>query len=252
MAEHCWPGQNPIGKRMHVGNPKKNLPWATVVGVVGNTRIGARDGQANDQWYVPALQPAILNGSAAQQARVVQAGGSIIVRSALPPEQIVGMLRETVASIDPQLALGEVRTMKYVLSNTEAPRRIMTELVGVFAAIALLLALFGIYAVVSFSVTLRAQEIAIRMALGAHRENIAKLVLGSGARLALVGCALGVLASIAAAHVIRSFLFDVSPIDPWILAASVLLMITIALFSSAMPAFRAAKSDPIDSLRSIQ
>ena len=252
MAEHCWPGQNPIGKRMHVGNPKKNLPWATVVGVVGNTRIGARDGQANDQWYVPALQPAILNGSASQQARVVQAGGSIIVRSAMPPEQIVGMLRETVASIDPQLALDEVRTMKYVLSNIEAPRRIMTELVGVFAAIALLLALSGIYAVVSFSVTLRTQEIAIRMALGAQRENIAKLVLGSGARLALVGCSLGVLASIAAAHLIHSFLFDVSPIDPWIFAASVLLMMTIALFSSAFPAYRAAKSDPIDALRSIQ
>ncbi len=252
MAEHCWPGQNPIGKRMHVGNPKKNLPWATVVGVVGNTRIGARDGRANDQWYVPALQPAVLYGSASPQARLVQAGGSIIVRSAMPPEQIVGMLRETIASIDPQLALDQVRTMNYVLSNIEAPRRIMTELVGVFAAIALLLALSGIYAVVSFSVTLRTQEIAIRMALGAQRENIARLVLSSGARLALVGCSLGILASIATAHLIHSFLFDVSPIDRWIFAASVLLMMTIALFSSAFPAYRAAKSDPIDALRSIQ
>lgn len=251
MAQHSWPGENPIGKRMHAGNPKKNRRWATVVGVVGNTRIGARDAKANDQWYIPAMQPEILFGPVAQD-REAPSGGSILLRSALPPEQMIGTLRSTVAEIDPQLALDDVRTMHDVLSNTEAPRRIMTELVSVFAAIGLALALSGIYAVVSFSVTLRTQEIAIRMALGAQRNHIARIVFSSGTRLALMGCGLGVLASIATAHLVRSFLFDVSPTDPWILAGSIVLMVAVALCASAYPAFRAASCDPVDALRSIQ
>jgi putative ABC transport system permease protein len=251
MAQHSWPGQNPIGKRMHVGNPRKNMPWATVVGIVGDTRIGARDEEANDQWYAPARQPATLYGSASPQSRVIPAGGFIVVRAAIPPDQIIGTVRHTIAKIDPQLALDQVRSMTDVVSTTEAPRRIMTELIGLFALAALILALTGIYAVVSFSVTLRAQEIAIRMALGAQRENILKLVLYSGVRLALVGCALGALASLASSQLIRSYLFRVSPIDPWLYTASIFLMMGIAVIASAVPAIRAASADPINALRSV-
>jgi predicted lysophospholipase L1 biosynthesis ABC-type transport system permease subunit len=251
MAQHSWPGQNPIGKRMHVGNPGKNLPWATLVGMVGNTRIGSRDQVANDQWYAPAQQPAILYGTASPQTRVIPAGGSIVVRTAIPPEQTIETVRKTVAEIDPQLALNQVRSMVDVVSRTEAPRRIMTVLTGCFALTALILALTGIYAVVSFSVTLRAQEIAIRMALGAQREGIAKLVLHSAARLALVASALGTLASLAASHLIRSYLFDVSPTDPWIYIASIFLMMGVGFIASAVPAIRAASADPIKVLRSV-
>ena len=251
MAQHSWPGQNPIGKRMHVGNPRKNLPWATVVGIVGDTRIGSRDQKANDQWYAPARQPAILSGTASPQSRVLPAGGSIVVRAAIPPEQIIGIVRHTVAEIDPLLVLGQVRSMTDVVSNTEAPRRIMTELTGAFAVTALILALTGIYAVVSFSVTLRAQEIAIRMALGAQREGIVKLVLHSGLRLALAGSALGALASLATSQLIRSYLFSVSPTDPWLYSASICLMTAIAFVASAVPAIRAASADPIRALRSV-
>ena len=251
MAQHSWPGQNPIGKRMHVGNPRKNMPWATVVGIVGNTRIGSRDDEANDQWYASVRQPAILYGSASPQARVSPGGGFIVVRAAIPPDQIIGTVRRTVAKIDPQLPLEQVRSMAEVVSTTEAPRRIMTELIGLFAFAALILALTGIYAVVSFSVTLRAQEIAIRMALGAQREGIVKLVLYSGSRLALMGCVLGVLASIATSQMIRSYLFRVSPIDVWLYAASIFLMMGVALVASAVPAIRAASTDPIHALRSV-
>jgi predicted permease len=251
MAQHSWPGQNAIGKRMHVGNPRKNLPWATVVGIVGDTRIGSRDQKANDQWYAPARQPAILYGPASPQSRVIPAGGSILVRAAMPPEQISGMVRHTVAGIDPQLALDQVRSMDDVVSTTEAPRRIMTELVGFFALAALILALTGIYAVVSFSVTLRAQEIAIRMALGAQRECIVRLVLRSGVKLALVGSGLGGLGALATSQLMRSYLFSVSPIDPWLYAESILVMIGIAFIASAIPAIRAASADPIKALRSV-
>ena len=251
LARHSWPGQNPIGKRMHVGNPRKKLPWATVVGVVGDTQIGARDQKANDGWYFPALQPAVLYGTASPQARVIPAGGFIVVRARLAADEIVGMVRRTIAGIDPQLALEQVRSMQDVVSVTEAPRRIMTELISAFAVTAFVLALIGIYAVMSFTVTLRRKEIAIRMALGARRGNVTRLVLESGARLALLGCVLGALGSLAASHLMRSLLFEVASSDPWLYAVSIFLMMAVATLASLYPALRAAFAEPTTILRSV-
>lgn len=251
MARHSWPGQEALGKRMHVGNPRKPMPWATVVGVVADTKIGSRDEPSADQWYCPMLQPEILFEPSAPGQLTSQNWGSIVLRSQLPPEQMVETLRSTVASVDPQLALNRVRPLTVALSASEAPRRFNTELIGVFALAALLLAITGIYAVVAFSVSLRAQEIAIRMALGAQRGSIARLVLVSGAKLALVGCAFGVLGSMAVSRLVRSLLFDVSPTDPWIYGACVLLMLLLTLGASAMPAARAAAADPVEALRSV-
>jgi putative ABC transport system permease protein len=160
-------------------------------------------------------------------------------------------LRATVAEIDPLLALQQVQPMSEVLSNIEAPRRFNTNLITAFALGALLLALTGIYAVVAFSVSLRSQEIAIRMALGAQRRGIARLVLTSGAKLALLGCLLGVVGSVAASRLVTSFLFEVSATDPLIYVTAVLIMISLALLASALPATRAASADPMDALRSI-
>ena len=197
MARHSWPGQQAIGKRMHAGNPHKGYPWATVVGIVADTKLGARDEPSVDQWYIPAQQPAILFGSDAPENLSAPAGGYITLRSALPPEQMTNVLRSTVAEVDPLLALEQIQPMNDVIANVEAPRRFNTDLITGFAAGALLLAILGIYAVVAFSVSLRTQEIAIRMALGAPRIRIARLVLLSGARMALIGCTLGVLGSFA-------------------------------------------------------
>jgi ABC-type antimicrobial peptide transport system permease subunit len=138
-----------------------------------------------------------------------------------------------------------------VISNVEAPRRFNTGLITAFASGALLLAITGIYAVVAFSVSLRTQEIAIRMALGAKRTGIARLVLISGARLALLGCGLGVLGSLAVSRLVTSFLFEVSATDPLVYVMGVLIMILMALLASVLPATRAAFADPIDALRSI-
>jgi putative ABC transport system permease protein len=251
MAKHSWPGQRALGKRMHVGNPNKGLPWATVVGVVADTTVGSRDESSNDQWYFPAQQPATLYGSASTGKLSGSAGGYITLRSALPPEQMTHTLRSTVAEIDPLLALQQVQPMNDVISNTEAPRRFNTDLVTAFAFGALLLAIIGIYAVIAFSVSLRTQEIAIRMALGAQRRGIVRLILTSGARLALVGCGLGVLASLAVSRVVSSFLFEVSATDPLIHVAGVLIMMLMALAASALPATRAARADPMEALRAI-
>jgi len=136
------------------------------------------------------------------------------------------------------------------VSAIEVPRHFNTELVTAFALGALLLAITGIYAVMAFSVSQRTQEIAIRMALGAHRAGIAKLVLVSGVRLTLLGCGLGVLGSLALSRLVSSFLFGVSATDPLIYILCVLIMMIMALLASTLPASRAASANPIDALRS--
>jgi predicted permease len=251
MAKHCWPGQRAIGKRMHVGNPKNVYPWATVIGIVTDTKLGSRDEPSSDQFYTAAQQPATLNVSAASGNLTEAAGGFITLRSALPPEQMTQTLRSTIAEIDPLLALQQVQPMDDVISNVEAPRRFNTDLITAFALGALLLAITGIYAVVAFSVSLRTQEIAIRMALGAQRTSIARLVLISGAKLALLGCGLGLLGSVAISRLVSSFLFDVSATDPLVYIGAVVTMMLMALLASSIPATRAASADPIDALRSI-
>jgi hypothetical protein len=251
MARHSWPNQRAVGKRMHVGNPKKGLPWATVVGVVADTSLGARDEPSADQWYFPVEQPATLFGPTPSSHQIYPEGGFIVLRSSLPPEHLIETMRSTVAAIDPQLALTDVRPMTDAISNIEAPRRFNTSLIAAFACGALLLAVTGIYAVVAFSVSLRTQEIAIRMALGAQRPGIARLILLSSANIALFGCGLGVVGSLALSRLISSFLFDVSATDPLIYVASVLIMMLLALLASVLPATRAASADPIEALRSI-
>jgi putative ABC transport system permease protein len=196
-------------------------------------------------------QPATLFGSEPSGKLNRAAGGYITLHSALPPELMTQTLRSAVADIDPLLALRQVQPMDDVVSNVEAPRRFNTDLITAFAIGAVLLAVTGIYTVVAFSVSQRTQEIAIRVVLGAQRKCIVQLVLASGAKLALLGCGLGVLGSLAASRLVSSFLFDVSATDPLIYLAAVLLMMLLALLASALPAARAASADPIDALRSI-
>src|SRR5438270_7774584 len=249
LAKHSWPGQRAVGKRMHIGGPKKPLPWATVVGVIADLKFGARDEASIEQWYMAAEQPAIIAGL--QSARVTEPNdGYIVFRSALPPEQMIQTLRSTVAGVDPLLALQQVQPMNELMSQVEAPRRFNTDLITTFAAGALLLAMIGIYAVVAFTVSQRGHEIAIRMALGAQRTGIARFVLISGAKLALLGCSLGVLGSVAVSHLVSSFLFEVSATDPLIYVGCVVTMMVMALVASAIPAARAASAEPIDALRS--
>lgn len=249
MAKEEWPGQSPIGKRLHIGNPKHKLPWATVVGVVPDVRIDAPDQPADEQWYFPLEQPAIIEGSGVTGTLNLSSGW-IALRSTLPPAQMIHTLRSVVAGIDPRLALDPVQPMADTISTVEAPRRFNTRLITAFALAALLLAAMGIYAVIAFSVSQRTQEIAVRIALGAQRGNIAGLVLGSGAKIAAAGCVLGILGSLAVSRLVGAFLFGVSATNPIVYGASVVLMLALSLVSSALPALRAAAADPARALRS--
>ena len=214
LAEHFWPNQSPIGKRMRVGTAEMSTPWMTIVGEVADVKLSSPDDPTKEQFYFPVDQVEEAIGSLAQPEDLNGNGGYIAMRSALPPEQMKNVLRTTVKSIDPQLPLTQVQTMEHAVSETEAPRRFNTVLITSFAFAAILLAVLGIYSIIAFSVASRLQEVAIRMALGSQRTGIVRLILESGAKLALIGCVVGLAGAVAASGLLRSLLFGVSPFDP--------------------------------------
>jgi putative ABC transport system permease protein len=249
LAEHYWPGSDPIGKRLRLGTPETQTPWVTIVGEVADVKEDSPDTPDKEQYYQPAAQFENSLGSLASPADLFGNGGYIAVRTAMPPEQMANVLRATVRSIDPQLPLDQVQSMEHAVSDTEAPRRFNTTLISAFALAAVLLAALGIYSVIAFSSALRAQEMAIRIALGSQRSGILRLVFSSAAKLAIAGCATGLLGAAAASHLLDSFLFGVSPFDPLVVALAALFVLMLALAASLLPATRAASIDPMRALR---
>ncbi len=249
FAQHYWAGQDPIGKRLRIGTPEMQTPWMTVVGEVADVKLNSPDQPSTEQYYEPEPQGLDDAGSLVSPTDLDGNGGYIVLRSALPPEQMENSLRTVVRSLDPLLPLTQVETMEQAVSSSEASRRFSTLLIGSFAAAAVLLAVLGIYSVIAFSVASRVQEMAIRMALGSQRGAIIQLVLLSGAKLGLIGCLIGLGGAAAASGLLRSLLFGVSPFDPLVLTAAALGVLALALAASALPAVRAASIDPMASLR---
>jgi putative ABC transport system permease protein len=210
---------------------------------------GSPDDPTKEQFYQPVRQHEKSIGPLASAADLNGNIGYIAMRTAAPPEQMTNTLRTVVRSLDPQLPLDQVQTMEHALSGSEAPRRFNTALISAFAIAAVLLAALGIYSVVAFSAALRAQEMAIRIALGSQRSGILVLVFTSAAKLAAAGCLIGLLAALAASHLLQSFLFEVSPLDPLVLVLAVLSVLMLALAASLLPARRAASIDPMKALR---
>jgi predicted permease len=250
FAQHYWPNENPIGKRIRFGTHDQNTPWMTVVGVVGDAKLSAPDANAGEQFYFPLAQVEKDYGSLALPTDLNGDFGYIVLRSDLPPEQMENALRATVRSIDPLLPLTHLETMEQVVSASEAPRRFNTIVITAFALAALLLAVLGIYSVIAFSVAARVQEMAIRMALGSQRSGIIRMILLSGLKLALVGSILGLAGALAASSLLRSLLFDVSPFDPIVMVIATCVVFALTIAASAFPARRAASVDPMKALRS--
>ncbi len=249
FAQRFWPGQDPIGKRLRIGSPELQTPWMTVVGEVADVKLKSPDQPSIEQYYEPELQGLDDGGSLVSPTDVDGNGGYIVLRSALPPEQMENSLRAVVRALDPLLPLTQVQTMEQAVSSSEAPRRFNTVLIGGFAAAAVLLAVLGIYSVIAFSVASRVQEMAIRMALGSQRGSIIKLVLVSGAKLGFIGCVIGLGGAAAVSGLLRTFLFGVSPFDPMVLTAAAIGVLALALAASVLPALRAASIDPMAGLR---
>lgn len=249
LAEQCWPDQDPLGKRMRIGTRETNTPWMTVVGEVGDAKLGSPDAGTNAQFYDPIAQLDKDSGSLALPTDRNGNAGFIILRSTQPPDQMENAVRATVRAIDPQLPLIRMETMEEVVSGSEAPRRFNTIVISSFALAAVLLSVLGIYSVIAFSVASRVQEMAIRMALGSQRSDIMRLILISGLKLAAIGSVLGLAGAAGASSILRSFLFHVSPFDPLVMILGTIAVFVLALAASAMPARRAASVDPNRALR---
>jgi predicted permease len=249
LAEHYWPGSDPIGRRLRLGTKEMQTPWITVVGEVADVKEASPEAPTKEQYYQPVEQFEKSIGSFASPTDVNGNSGYIAVRTAIAPEQIANALRASVRSLDPQLPLAQVQSMEQAVSDSEAPRRFNTVLISAFAIAAVLLAALGIYSVIAFSAALRAQEMAIRIALGSQRSGILSLVFVSAAKLAIAGCVLGLLGAAAASRLMQSLLFGVSPFDPLVLTLAAVFVLMLALAASLLPARRAASIEPMKALR---
>jgi predicted permease len=249
LAEHYWPGQDPIGKRLRWGMMETPTPWLSVVGEIADIKETSPDAPTREQIFQPVSQNIASFGSLAPPDSLDAQGGSIVLRTTQPPEQMISALRATVRAIDPQLPLTRVESMDQIVAEGQAPRRFNTVLISSFAAAAVLLALLGIYSVISFSAALRTHELAIRLALGSQRSSVLRLVLVSGAKLGLVGCGIGAVASLFATRLLRSMLFQVDPLDPTVLVLAAVCIFLLALVASLVPARRAASIEPMQALR---
>lgn len=234
LARRLWPGENPIGRRFSVWRDEKFA--REVVGVVGDTNQDL-DREPGNQMYVPYAQDPTWGSL------------SLVVRTPGEPSALSGSIREAIRSVDKGVATYNVRTMNDVVSMSAAPRRVPMLLLSAFAAVAMLLAMLGIYGITSYYVTQRTHEIGLRMALGAQIADVLKLVLRRAMLLAVLGVGLGVAGAIAVTRYLATLLFGVKPIDLITFGGVALMMIIVALVASLLPARRATKVDPLEALR---
>jgi len=237
MARKFWPHEDPVGKRISFQRDRQGNPrWREVVGVVGHVKHRGLEGESPVQYYLPHRQFPI---------------GSmfLVVRTAAEPTSFAASVRGVIRSIDKDLPVFRVTTMEQLVSDSMAQRRFSMLLLGVFAAVALVLAAVGLYGVMAYSVTQRTHEIGIRMALGARQSDVLKLVVGQGLVLAAIGLAIGLVAAFALTRLMATLLFGVSAKDPVIFAGIALLLAAVAAVASYLPARRAMKVDPMVALR---
>ena len=240
MAKRYWPGESPIGKRIKWGPEQSNDPWQTIVGVVGDVNQAALDEPTGFHTYAPYLQDCDHGTCGAL---------NIAVRASTPAVAVIHELQSSVQRIDPGEPLTRVRTLTQVLQSSIAPRRFNTFLLVVFAGAALFLAAIGVYGVLAYRVTQQTHEIGLRMALGAQRGDVMRLIVASGTKLALAGVCLGIVGALALTRLMTSLLYGVSAIDPLTFAVVAIVLLAVVLLACYIPARRAMRVDPMVALR---
>jgi len=234
MARQYWPKGDALGQRIHFGGSR--APAYQVVGIVGDVLIGLDD-KTRPMMYLP-----IYEGD--------RSTFRAIIHSAADPSGLASSVRKEISSLDPDIPAFRFRSMAEVLDESAASREFTTFLLGLFAALALVLAAVGLYGVLSYAVAQRTTEIGIRMALGAAQTEVRRLVLAEGMRPAILGVALGVFGAFWATQFLRTLLFGISPSDRATFIAVPLMLIAVALTACLIPAWRATRVDPATALRS--
>jgi predicted permease len=249
LASRYFSGKNPIGMRIKVGPDfASSMPAMTVVGVVGDIKQGARDEATAPQMYEPLSQAVADLGPFG--AMIGVAGDmNVVIRAAGNPIALESAMNNAVHQLDPLLAVANLNTMDEIVAATESPRRFNTTILTSFAGIALLLSLLGIYGVMAYSVSERSREIAIRMALGATRENVLLRTLRHAFSLTAIGVATGMAASLGLTRLLSSLLYDVKPLDGAAIVGATTLLFICSSLAAWLPARRAASVEPMQALR---
>jgi len=238
FARRYWPNEDPIGQRVRLPwGPREENPILTVIGVVGRVKLEQLSEQGGDvQAYLPFLQ-------------TPRRGMTVVVKTSLAPDALIALARREMLALDPEQPIHQVSTLLELRRGSIASQRLNLTLLGAFAAVALALAIIGLYGVLAYAVAQRTHEIGIRIALGAQAVAVLRLVIGQGMKLALMGVVIGMIAAFALTRLIQNLLFGVSATDPltFILVAGLFLL--VALLACWMPARRATKVDPMVALR---
>jgi putative ABC transport system permease protein len=235
-------GQNPIGARLKLGGGSMDRPWVTVVGVVADVRHNGITEAVKEKFYVPHTQWHRSTGNTIR-------GMSLVVKTAIEPGALANTIRQEIRTLDPSLPVANVRTMAEVVSATMSSSRFTGLLLATFAAIALALSAIGVYGVLSYLVTRRTREIGIRLAIGAGRLEVLRLVLRSGLTLAFAGLVAGLAVAAVASRFMQTLLYNVRPIDPATFASVAALLAVVAVLASLVPAWRATRVDPVVALK---
>jgi putative ABC transport system permease protein len=235
MARRLWPGESPLGKRVNWQG--RTGAWLTVVGVIRDVRQWDWASEPANEMYRPLAQDAGWRAM------------SLVIRTSQEPLALAGAVQNQIWSLDKDLPVSHVTSMERVVSSATWQTRFWMSLLAGFAGIALLLAAVGVYGVVSYAIGQRTREIGIRMALGAHRRNVLGLVLRQSAAIAFVGALAGAAGAFALTHLMTRLLYEVSATDPAVFAIVAVLLTVVALTAAAVPAWRAARIDPVEALR---
>ena len=238
MAQRYWPGEDAVGKRITFADNPKEKDWIRIVGIVGDVK---------DQPNSPAAEPAFWWPFL--QNPVTQFNLLLAVRSSSDPQLLVGAIRQQVAHLDPSLAVADIRMMDQIVTASVATPRFSFVLVALFGGLAIVLAAIGTYGVIAYSVSQRTAEFGLRMALGARRLDVLRLVLLQAGKLVLAGTAAGVMLALVLAQGLKSLIYQVSPADPLTFTAIGIAVILIAILAGYIPARRATRADPMVALR---
>jgi putative ABC transport system permease protein len=236
LARRDYPGEDPLGKVLHVNIGRAGGMDCEIVGVVGDIRMTSLESAMGPAVFIPHTQLAI-------------GMMTFVVRTDLEPGSLVNSVGAAVRALDPELPLAEVRTMVEVVDVTLARPRVVAVLLAVFAVMALVLAAVGVYGVMAYAVSERTHEIGVRMALGATPESVLRLVIGQAFRLVVIGVAVGLVAAVALTRVLTSLLFNTDARDPLTLAGTAMVLLIVAVAAASLPAFRGTRITPIQALR---